>query len=105
VSVSATWRYLGAVKIDNNDPNPLLLGSTMGAPVIYRANMPAMNYIDLSASWDVSKHLQLRGGINNVFDKDPPLAPFQIVSGGAPNYYEFYDGLGRQLYLAMTAKF
>ena len=29
----------------------------------------------------------------------------EIVSGGAPNYYEFYDGLGRQLYLAMTAKF
>jgi iron complex outermembrane recepter protein len=105
VSISATWRYLGTVKLDNNDSNPLLLGSALGAPAVYRANMPAMNYLDLSASWDVSKHLQLRGGINNVFDKDPPLAPFEIVSGGAANYYEFYDGLGRQLYLAMTAKF
>ena len=49
----------------------------MGAPVIFRADMPAMNYLDLAASWDVNKHLQLRGGINNVFDKDPPLAPFR----------------------------
>jgi iron complex outermembrane receptor protein len=83
----------------------LLFESALGAPAVYRASMPAMNYLDLAASWDVSKHLQLRGGINNVFDKDPPLASFEIVSGGAPNYYEFYDGLGRQLYLAMTAKF
>ncbi|MEO8306949.1 MAG: TonB-dependent receptor [Pseudomonadota bacterium] len=105
VSVTATWRYLGAVKLDNNDSNPLLFEAALGAPAIYRASMPAMNYLDLSASWDVSKHLQLRGGINNVFDKDPPLASFEIVSGGAPNYYEFYDGIGRQLYLAMTARF
>lgn len=105
LSLSATWRFLGGVKLDNNDSNPLLAGSALGGPATFRAKMPAVSYLDLSASWDLSKHLQLRGGVNNAFDRDPPLASFELVSGGAPNYYEFYDGLGRQVFLAMTAKF
>lgn len=105
VTVNATWRFLGGVKLDNNDPNPLLLGSALGAPAVFRARMPAVSYLDLTGSWEVSRHLQLRAGINNVFDRDPPLASFELVSGGAPNYYEFYDGLGRQVFAALTAKF
>jgi outer membrane receptor protein involved in Fe transport len=105
VTVSATWRFLGGVKLDNNDSNPLLAGSVFGDVATFRAKMPAVSYIDLSASWDVSKHLQVRGGINNLLDRDPPLASVEIVSGGAPNYYEFYDGLGRQVFAAVTMKF
>ena len=105
LSFNATWRFFGGVKLDNNDPNPLLLGSALGDVATFRAKMPAVSYLDLAASWEASKHLQVRGGISNVFDRDPPLASFELVSGGAPNYYEFYDGLGRQLFLAMTAKF
>lgn len=105
LSLVATWRFMGKVKLDNNDPNPLLLGSALGGPAVFRAKMPAVSYLDLAASWEVGKHLQVRGGVSNVFDRDPPLASFELVSGGAPNYYEFYDGLGRQLFLAMTAKF
>jgi len=105
VTVSATWRFYGGVKLDNNDSNPLLLGSALGDVATFRAKIPAVNYIDLAASWQIDKHLQLRGGINNLLDRDPPLASFEIVSGGAPNYYEYYDGLGRQVFLAVTAKF
>jgi outer membrane receptor protein involved in Fe transport len=105
VTLSATWRFLGGVRLDNNDANPLLLGSALGAPATFRARMPATSYLDLAGSWDISDHLQLRAGINNALDRDPPLASFELVSGGAPNYYEFYDGLGRQVFLAMTARF
>jgi outer membrane receptor protein involved in Fe transport len=104
-SFTATWRFFGGVKLDNNDSNPLLLESALGGIATFRAKMPAVSYLDLAASWKPAKQLQVRGGVSNVFDRDPPLASFEIVSGGAPNYYEYYDGLGRQLFLAVTAKF
>jgi outer membrane receptor protein involved in Fe transport len=105
VTVSATWRFLGGVKLDNNDSNPLLFGSAFGDVATFRSKISPVSYIDLAASWNVSKQLQVRGGINNLLDRDPPLASVEMVSGGAPNYYEFYDGLGRQVFIALTAKF
>jgi len=105
VTLNLTWRFLGGVKQDNNDSDPDLFESVLGAPAIFRAKMPSVSYIDLGATWSVSKILQVRGGINNLLDKDPPISPNDIISGGAPNYYEFYDGLGRQVFLAVTAKF
>jgi outer membrane receptor protein involved in Fe transport len=105
VTVSATWRYSSSAKLDNNDSNPELFESVLGDVATFRAKLPAVSYVDLTGSWEISSHLQVRGGINNLFDKDPPLAPSDIISGGAPNYYEYYDSLGRQLFLAVTAKF
>lgn len=112
VDISATWRFIGTVSLDNNNSNPLLFGHTFvnqvtGAPAYnyFNARIPAYNYIDLAASWDVYKGVQMRAGINNVLDKDPPLLTSEIVAGGAANTFETYDTLGRQLYIAFTAKF
>ncbi len=105
LSLTATWRYLGSVKLDNNDSDPQLFEAYLGASAVYRAKMNAVSYLDLAGRWDVSKHLQVRAGINNVLDRDPAISPTELISGGAANYYEFYDGLGRQVFLAMTAKF
>jgi len=105
LSVALSWRYLGSVKEDNNDADPTLHFATYGAYDFAHAQIPSFSYLDLAASWTVNKHLELRGGINNVLDKDPPLASVEIVSGGAANTYSTYDALGRQLFLAFTAKF
>jgi outer membrane receptor protein involved in Fe transport len=105
VTLSATWRYMDSVKLDNNDSNPLLNGASLGAPAILDAKIAAISYFDLAATWQYTEHLQLRAGINNLLDKDPPIVPSDIISGGAPNYYEFYDGLGRQVFAAFTMKF
>ena len=48
----------------------------------------------------VWKGVQIRGGINNLLDKDPPVVTSEIVSGGAANTYATYDLMGRQMYLA-----
>jgi hypothetical protein len=40
-----------------------------------------------------------------VFDKDPPLEPSAITNGTQNNSFLAYDTLGRQLFLAVTAKF
>ena len=65
-----------------------------------------MSYIDLSGVWHVSKAFELRAGMNNVFDKDPPIVTNpSLQGGGQANTFATYDVLGRQLYLAFTAKF
>ena len=33
-----------------------------------------IDYFDLSALWQVNDGLQLRTGINNLFDREPPIA-------------------------------
>ena len=112
LDMSLTWRYIGSVSLDNNDSNPLLFGHTFqdqntGAPTYdyFNARIQAYSYLDLSASWTVRKGIELRAGINNLFDKDPPLITSELVSGGANNTYETYDTLGRQVFAAFTARF
>lgn len=105
VTVALTWRYFSRVKLDNNDSDPQLNGSSLGDPASFRASMPATHYFDLATTWNIDERFQVRVGINNLFDKDPPIVPSDIASGGAPNYYEFYDGLGRQVFAGLNAKF
>jgi iron complex outermembrane recepter protein len=102
---SLTWRYIGSVSQDNNSGDPTLHFATWGAYDYFNATIPAYNYLDLEATWNVNKILQIRAGANNVLDKDPPVVDSFIVAGGAANTYSTYDMFGRQLFLAFTAKF
>lgn len=109
VDVSLKWRYFSAVKLDNNDPDPALLGaeySNSNGPIYdyLDARIPSFSYLDLSANWKINKVFTIRGGINNIFDKDPPMINSDLVSGGAANTYGIYDLLGRQWFLALNVK-
>ena len=104
-SLALTWRYLSSVKLDNNDSDPTLRYASFGAYNYFNAELPSFSYFDLAGSWNARNNIEVRGGINNMFDKDPPLATFEITSGGAANTYSTYDAFGRQLFLAVTAKF
>ena len=64
-----------------------------------------MYYLDLASNVKFRDALSVRGGVTNLLDKDPPIVTSELISGGAANSYELYDGMGRQLFLAMTAKF
>jgi iron complex outermembrane recepter protein len=105
VSASATWRYIGKVGQDNNDHDPSLFYATWGGYDVFNSTISAYNYLDLEATWHVNKVLTVRGGANNVMDKDPPVINNFIVGGGAANTYSIYDMFGRQLFVAFTAKF
>jgi len=102
VSLSAYWRYIGSVSLDSNTSDPSL---SNGMYRSLNARLPAISYLDLSGIWDVYKGIQLRAGVNNVFDKDPPVVTQDIVPSGSPNAYPTYDTLGRQLFVAFTATF
>jgi len=105
VSASLTWRYIGSVSQDNNSNDPTLHFATFGGYDHVNATIPSYSYIDLEATWNINKILQIRAGANNILDKDPPLIDSAIVGGGAANTYSIYDMFGRQLFVAFTAKF
>jgi iron complex outermembrane receptor protein len=112
LELAATWRFIGKVSLDNNDSNPQLYGHTYrnlntGGPAFnyFDARIPNFSYLDLAATWHAYKGIEIRAGINNVLDKDPPLVTSEITGSGANNTYETYDTLGRQLFVAFTAKF
>lgn len=105
VDLAATWRYLGTAYLDNNDADPKLHFASFGAYNSFNAKLPAVSYLDLSATWRATEKIQVRGGINNIFDKDPPIVTSEIIAGGAANSYEVYDGLGRQLFVGVNFKF
>lgn len=102
VVLSAYWRYIGNVSLDSNTSDPSLSNGKYRA---LDARLPGISYLDLSGSWDVYKGIQLRAGINNLFDKDPPIVTQDIVPSGSPNAYPTYDTLGRQVFVAFTADF
>lgn len=105
LSTTARWRYIGKVTQDNDTNDPTLQYATWGAYDYFNASIPAYNYFDLELSWHPLKQLTLRVGVNDIFDKDPPLVDSYLVAGGAANTYDIYDFLGRQVYAAFTAKF
>lgn len=102
VNTSLTWRYLGAVSLDSNTSDPTL---SSGVHDYVEPRIPAYNYMDLEASWNVNSALTIRGGINNMMDKDPPLLNTNLVPGGQANTSDVYDLFGRQLFVAFTARF
>ena len=107
VLLSAQWRFIGPTTFDNNSSNPLLQFAEEGAFDQYNARIPGFSYLDLTAVWHVVKQLDLRLGVTNVLDKDPPVIPSLDISGnaGPANSWPAYDYLGRQLFVAFTAKF
>jgi outer membrane receptor protein involved in Fe transport len=97
-----TWRYFDSVDIETTSSNPQLTGTT-NAP---DKTLGTRNYIDLVAQWNINKNFTLRGGVNNVFDKDPPITSI----GNLPQYNgntfpQSYDALGRNFFINVTAKF
>jgi iron complex outermembrane recepter protein len=114
LSLSLQWRYISAVKPDISSSDPLL---TCGcAPLFDNGhdpidNIPAFNYIDLGAIWRVRDGVTVRAGVNNVFDKDPPVVDQLTFGLSAPpvgngnTFPGVYDVLGRTFFLGLTADF
>ena len=107
VMLSAQWRFIGPTTFDNNSNDPLLHFAEEGAYDQYNARIPGYSYLDLTAVWKAMKQLEIRAGVSNVFDKDPPIVPSLDISGnsGPANSWAAYDYLGRQIFVAFTANF
>jgi iron complex outermembrane recepter protein len=116
LALSAQWRFIGPTKFDNNSTQPTLQGAEEGAAGsneafpyydAYNDHIPGYSYLDLTAIWHAARQLEVRAGVTNVFDKDPPIVPSADITAnsGPANSFPAYDYLGRQIFIAFTAKF
>ncbi len=105
MDLSLTWRYIAEVKEDVTSTQPVLATlSTSGANPV-QAKLKAANYLDLGASYNITKNFEVRMAINNLLDTDPPLTSQGAPFGNGNTYPVVYDALGRRFSLNFTAKF
>ena len=72
------------------------------------AKIGAQNYIDIFGQRNISKNLTLRAGVNNVFDRDPPVISSTITAppfGNGNTDPQVYDTLGRNIFVNVQARF
>ena len=98
-ALSLDWRHLGSVDLEDGVVDPA------------DAHISAFDYFDLSANYTLHTGIELRAGIDNIFDKSPPVLDSNVnpVSGppfGNGNTFPgVYDSLGRTLFIGVTAKY
>lgn len=65
---------------------------------------PRMWYVDTSVSYDITEHVQVYGGVDNIADRQPPILG-TALAGDANTDVSLYDVLGRRYFLGVRAKF
>jgi iron complex outermembrane receptor protein len=113
LDVSLAWRYFAGVKTEQFSTNPNLgaIGSTVANGGISNTDavLGAQNYIDLTAAVKLGEKVTLRFGVNNVFDKDPPIIGASTLpgppTGNGNTFPQVYDALGRFIFGQVIAKF
>ena len=106
LSFSAQWRYFGKVNLDAFSSDPQL--NNPGIAYESDRTFSSRSYLDLTANFTVHNNLNFRVGVNNVFDKDPPIVgasncPAGFCNGGT--YPQVYDALGRFVFVGLSADF
>ncbi|HUH22512.1 MAG TPA: TonB-dependent receptor, partial [Brevundimonas sp.] len=101
VDVSATWRYYSEVELAVLGSD----GSLNNSGPRLDKTLDAQHYIDLAATWQVRDNVTLRAGVNNVFDRDPPLSYSVGTTGNNNTYPQVYDALGRFFFFSVSANF
>jgi iron complex outermembrane receptor protein len=100
VSVTGSWRYTSEIKLGTS-----LAPAT--APLT-DLKLPKANYFDLAGTWDLRDNVTLRAGVNNIFDKEPPLvgqSSLPGVFGSGNTFPQIYDAMGRYFFFSVTADF
>ena len=91
IEAGVRWRHLSSFKDISTVTNP---ASTVPGPKAY-------DYFDLFGRIGISDQFELRGGVTNLFDRNPPTVGTiaQITNLGT------YDAIGRSYYIGFHAKF
>jgi iron complex outermembrane recepter protein len=109
LDLTARWRYIGGDKSELTSTNGALAGNAF----LPTSNIPAYNYLDLTAAFNLAKNVRMQVGVNNVADKDPPIVVGADCSTSSPagancngnTFPGVYDAMGRYLFATVTAQF
>jgi outer membrane receptor protein involved in Fe transport len=110
-ALSLQWRHFGSVRLDRSIPGNL---NIWGPWRPGDERIRTQNYFDLTALAQVSKRFELRFGVRNLLDREPPIVsstgnvpqgacPLNVCSGNT--FPQVYDPLGRYLFAGFTANF
>ncbi len=103
-ALTVRWRYRGGVTVDSLSTDPDL--AAPGAAPTIDEKIGAQSYFDLLFALPLKDAMTLRIGVNNVFDRDPPLISQATLGGGNGNTYPgTYDYLGRNVFINLSADF
>ena len=113
LGLSLQWRYVGKVDAETLEDSNTLNGAFNFDPTLH---VKAQNYFDLAGTFTLLDRVNLRAGVNNLFDKDPPrvtsgngnrpgsnLCPTGPCNGNT--YPGTWDALGRLLWVGATIDF
>jgi iron complex outermembrane receptor protein len=111
--LSLNWRYVGKVKAETLQNNATTGGDFPFDPGLH---VKAQHYFDLAGTFTLMDRVNLRAGINNLFDNDPPLVTSGSSSRSGSNlcptgpcngntYPGTWDALGRLLWVGATIDF
>jgi outer membrane receptor protein involved in Fe transport len=92
LTTSIRWRYIGKTTDD-----------TPGSGNFDVENFPAFNYFDLAFALNVTDNATMTFGINNLFDKRPPLVGSSQAEQ-ANTFPSVYDPLGRDFFFSVNFK-
>ena len=71
--------------------------------------LESQSYLDLAAFWDATDNIQLRFGVNNVLDNDPPLlatfGPSPTAGVEANTVAGVFEAAGRFLFVGAKFRF
>jgi iron complex outermembrane recepter protein len=108
VGLSLHWRHFANVRTANTSDHPLLTFPSSPRD----AKIPAQNYFDLTATTRVRNSYELRLGVRNIFDREPPiisasgnLAVCSVPVCNGNTYPQVYDALGRYMFVGATVDF
>jgi iron complex outermembrane receptor protein len=108
IGLSLQWRYFSSVQRDSISKDPGL-GGANGGPTNCRpadCRIGAQNYFDLTMTARIGDHYNFRIGVNNVLDREPPLATqLPGVVGSGNTYPQVYDAMGRYIFAGVTLDF
>jgi outer membrane receptor protein involved in Fe transport len=108
VGLSLQWRHFSGVKLDESSDNETLAGDF----VPFNEKIKAQNYFDLAGTFRVGDNYAFRLGVNNIFDREPPIigangstsnCPGVVCSGNT--FPQVYDALGRYIFAGVTLDF
>lgn len=114
-----SWRWLASATYENGSFTGNLTSRVIGAGKINKAwvegvdidknHVPAIAYFDISASYRLpllNRGVEIYAAIQNMFDKDPPVAPIYGPTGflGTGTNGFIYDVIGRQFRVGARIK-
>ncbi len=100
-SLNLSWRYFGGVEADD-----FSLDNTLTDADRNEFNtIDSFSYFDLSGSVTVQDTITFTAGVNNVFDKDPPIVASAFAPTNGNTFPGVYDPVGRNVFVRAALEF